>query len=415
MAATHPFYAALALPPLRFFIASIGFFTLASRALVVVIGFQVYDLTKSVLSLGWLGFIEALPVLSLVLVGGYIADHYNRQRILFITRFISMICALALTLVSFLDPTPSLFILYSIVFIAGIARGFADPANSAFEAQVVPKHLTVNGSSWIGSIWIAASIIGPAMIGFVYAYGQAPLAYATITILFLFSFLSMLCINASPQEKPQSPEPMLISIKQGWNYVWSKQPLWGALMLDLFAVLFGGMIALLPAYAHDILHVGPQGLGLLNAAPSVGALIIMLYATQHPPIKHAGRNLLLAVAGFGLSVLIFAFSTDFYLSMLALIATGIFDGISMVIRRSMVRLLSPATMRGRISSVSWIFVCASNELGAFESGMMASMIGLVPSVAIGGSLTLGVVLLIYFIAPQLKNLRFDPKTLEHST
>jgi MFS family permease len=197
---------------------------------------------------------------------------------------------------------------------------------------------------------------------------------------------------------PQTPghasahkEPFLKSISMGWRFVLSHQPLWGAMTLDLIAVLFGGVIALLPIYATDILHVGAKGLGLLNAATSVGALSMMLYATKHPPIAKAGRNLLLTVAGFGVSVLIFGFSKNFLLSLAALALSGVFDGISMVIRRSMVRLLSPDDMRGRISAVSWIFICSSNELGAFESGMVAAWIGAIPCVAVGGVVTLAVV------------------------
>lgn len=198
----------------------------------------------------------------------------------------------------------------------------------------------------------------------------------------------------------------------GWRFVLSHQPLWGGMTLDLIAVLFGGVIALLPIYATDILHVGAKGLGLLNAATSVGALSMMLYATKHPPIAKAGRNLLLTVAGFGISILIFGFSRNFLLSLAALTLSGVFDGISMVIRRSMVRLLSPDDMRGRISAVSWIFVCSSNELGAFESGMVAAAIGTIPCVALGGAVTLGVVAVTACIAPQLRKLRFDPKTME---
>ena len=198
----------------------------------------------------------------------------------------------------------------------------------------------------------------------------------------------------------------------GWRFVLSHQPLWGAMTLDLVAVFFGGVIAILPIYATDILHAGPQGLGLLNAATSVGALSVILYTTKHPPITHAGRNLILTVAGFGISILIFGFSKNFTLSLAALALSGVFDGISVVIRRSMVRLLSPDDMRGRISAVSWVFVCSSNELGAFESGMVAAWLGAVPCVAIGGIITLAVTALTASIAPQLRRLRFDPQTME---
>ncbi|MDE2222366.1 MAG: MFS transporter [Candidatus Omnitrophica bacterium] len=406
------FAAALRHRDIRFWIGSVGFFTLGSRALAVVIGFQVYKLTHSALALGWLGLIEAVPALSLVLIGGYVADHFSRHKILMTTRTCSCLCALALALLSRQTYTHSLTGLYSVIFLAGIARGFSDPATTAFEAQVVPKTITVNASSWIGSIWVSCSVIGPAIIGFVFAAWGAVGSYIWITAFFILSWFSTLAVGPKPQTIPKEKEPFFKSVSMGWRFVWGQQPLWGAMTLDLIAVLFGGVIALLPIYATDILHVGPQGLGLLNAATSVGALSMMLYATKHPPIAHAGRNLLLAVAGFGVSVLIFGFSRNFLLSLAALALSGVFDGVSMVIRRSMVRLLSPDDMRGRISAVSWIFICSSNELGAFESGMVAAAIGAIPCVALGGIVTLGVTVMTAWLAPQLRGLRFDPDTME---
>ncbi len=405
-------FAALKIRDVRFFILAVGFFSLASRALAVVIGFQIYQITHSALALGILGLVEAVPALSLILFGGYVADHYDRRKILLWTRLSSLICAIILIILSLEIRAFSLLGLYTVIFLAGIARGFADPANSAFEAQVVPQHLTVNASSWIGSTWIGASIAGPAAIGFVFAAYGAVGSYIVISAWFLCACAATLFIAPKPVVIQEHKEPFLKSIRVGWDFVLKHQPLLGALTLDLFAVLFGGAMALLPMYARDILHVGPIGLGWLNAAPSIGALLIMLIATRHPPIEHAGRNLLWTVAGFGVSILIFAFSKNFVLSMTALIFSGIFDGVSMVIRRSMVRLLSPNHMRGRIAAVSWIFVCSSNELGAFESGLIAAWLGAVPCVALGGVLTLGIVALTAWKAPQLRRLRFNPQTLE---
>lgn len=406
----HNSFSALKIKDIQLFIASTAFFTLASRALAVVIGFQIYKITHNPLCLGWLGLVEAIPAISLVLFGGWVADHFNRRRILLITRLASLICALSLSLLS-LGQQTNLLGLYSVIFLAGIARGFADPANTAFEAQVVPKHLTVNAASWISSFWISCSVIGPAIIGFVFDASSAAACYILISIWLLISWICMWFIGPKPQAVLNRKEPITQSIALGWKFVFSHQPLVAAMALDLFAVLFGGMMALLPVFAQDILHVGARGLGFLNAAPSLGALVIMLYATRHPPIEHAGRNLLLSVAGFGVSILLFAFSKNFGFSLFALFLTGIFDGVSMVIRRSMVRLLSPDHMRGRISSVSWIFICASNELGAFESGMLAGLIGTVACVWVGGLLTLGVVATSALLAPELRRLKFDPHSL----
>ena len=409
---THHFATALKIPEIRFWIGSVGFFTLGSRALAVIIGFQIYKITHSAMCLGWLGLAEAIPALSLVSFGGYVADHFNRRKILLITRASSCLCAIALVALSMQSYAHSLIGLYSVIFLAGIARGFADPANTAFEAQVVPKTITVSGTSWIASVWVGCSVVGPAIIGFVFEAWGAYGSYLLITAFFILSWFFTLAIKPKSQVMPEHKEPFFKSISMGWRFVLSHQPLWGGMTLDLIAVLFGGVVAILPIYASDILHVGAKGLGLLNAATSVGALSMMLYATKHPPIAKAGRNLLLTVAGFGLSILIFGFSKNFLLSLAALALSGMFDGISMVIRRSMVRLLSPDDMRGRISAVSWMFICSSNELGAFESGMVAAWLGAIPCVAVGGVVTLGVVGLTACVAPQLRKLRFDPHTME---
>jgi len=410
----HDFRDALKIADIRFFIGSVGFFTLASRALAVVIGFQIYKITRSPLALGWLGLVEAIPAISIAPFGGYVADRFNRRKIILITRAVSGLCTLVLAFISWESHANSLLWLYAMIFIAGVARGFADPANTAFEAQVVPKHLTVNGSSWISSTWISCSVIGPAGIGFIFDAWGAGGAYLLITAGFIISWIFTIVIPPKPQPLPPQEGSIFKSIGVGWRFVFKTQPLWTAMSLDLFAVFFGGAIILLPIYANDILHVGAKGLGLLNAAPSLGALLITLIATRHPPIARAGRNLLLALTGFGVSIIIFAFSRNFLLSMAALFLSGVFDGINMVIRRSMVRLLSPDHLRGRIASANWIFICASNELGAFESGLVAAWIGTIPCVAAGGIVTLAIVGLTAGLAKQLRNLRFDINTMDAS-
>ncbi len=408
----HAFREALKVADIRLFIGSVGFFTLASRALAVVIGFQIYEITRNPLSLGWLGLIEAIPAISIAPFGGYVADHFNRRAIILVTRAASCLCTLVMAILSWHAHMTPVLGLYAMIFIAGVARGFADPANTAFEAQVVPKHLTVNASSWISSTWLSCSVIGPAAIGFIFAAWGARGSYLIITAGFILSWIFTMAIPPKPQAMPAKKDSVFKSIGIGWRYVFKTQALWTAMALDLFSVFFGGAMILLPIYANDILHVGAQGLGLLNAAPSLGALIITLAATKYPPIERAGRNLLWSIAGFGLSIIIFAFSKNFLLSMSALFLTGVFDGISMVIRRSMVRLLSPDELRGRIASANWIFVCASNELGAFESGMLAALIGTIPCVAVGGVVTLGIVAAAGFFAKELRDLRFDIHTLE---
>jgi len=403
---------ALRIRDIRLLLGATGFFTLASRALSVVIAFQIYRITKSPLSLGWLGLIEAIPAISLASFGGHIADRVNRRKILLVTRAASVVTAIGLALFSSGEHSVSIIGLYAMVFLAGVARGFADPASTAFEAQVVPKHLTVNASSWISSVWLSCSVIGPAAIGFIFDGVGATGSYVVITVCFLISAILTFFIPPRVQAVPDQQESVFKSIRIGWRFLFKTQPLWTAMALDLFAVFFGGAIILLPVYASDILHVGAKGLGLLNAAPSLGAMLIMLNATRKPPIERAGRNLLWSIAGFGISILIFAFSRNFILSLAALFFSGVCDGINMIIRRSMVRLLSPDVLRARIAAANWMFISASNELGAFESGMVAAWIGTVPCVAAGGAVTLLIVALIGVLAKELRGLRFDLRTLE---
>ena len=403
---------ALKIADIRLFIGSVGFFSLAGRAITVVIGFQIYQLTHSALSLGWLGLIEAIPAISISPFGGYVADHFKRRNILLITRAVSVISAVVLALLSLNTIAVSLAGLYSMIFLAGIARGFADPANTAFEAQVVPKHLTVNAASWISSTWISCAVIGAAIIGFSFDYFGAAISYFIISGFFVLSWICTILIPPKPQSMPEKREPVFKSIFIGWRYLFKKQALWASMALDMFAVFFGGAIALLPIYASDILKVGAKGLGLLNAAPSLGALITMLFATKHPPIKKAGRNLLVTISGFGICIIIFAFSHNIWLSMAALFLSGAFDGISVIIRRSIIRLLSPDEMRGRIASASSIFICASNELGAFESGMGAAWFGAVPCVALGGVITIGITVAVALFGKDMRGLKFNIHTLE---
>lgn len=406
----HPF-AALKFPEIRYFIGSVAFFTLANRALAVIIGFQIYKLTHSALALGILGLVEAIPAISLSLFGGYTADRYDRRIILLITRAVSVVCALLLAFFSAHPENQNVVALYAVIFLAGIARGFSDPATTAFEAQVVPKEIVINASSWIGSTWLSCSVIGPALVGFAYEFFAAAKTYLILSGIFALSWLCTAIILPKPQPIMPQGESIFKSISIGLRYVFKEQVLIGSMTLDLFAVLFGGVIALLPIFATDILHVGAKGLGILNAAPAAGSLLVMLWSTRHPPIRHAGRNLILCVAGFGISILIFAFSKNFILSLAALTLSGIFDGVSTVIRRLIVRLFSPDHLRGRISAVSWIFIGASNEIGAFESGLLAHFIGAIPCVWVGGVITLIVVAITTLTAPKLRRLNLESKNL----
>lgn len=396
--------ASLRLPEFRYLLASIAVSTIASRALALVIGYQIYELTGDALAIAWLGLVEVIPAVSLALYGGHVADRHDRRRIVLVTTAASVGCALLFVLLSSQAKTLGVVPLYAVIFLAGIARGFADPAAGAFEAQVVPRALYVNASAWLSSVWQACAIVGPGIGGLVYYAVGATNTYAAIAVLFAVSWFCIWLIGRKPMPVPVEGESMFASIAVGLRYVFGHQVLVSSMALDLFAVLFGGAMALLPIFAQDILKVGVRGAGLLSAAPSAGALLVMLWSTYRPPIRRAGWNLILAVAGFGLSMIVFALSTNFWISLLALAFSGAFDGVSVVIRRSILRILSPDHMRGRISAVGAIFISSSNELGAFESGVTAKLLGTVRSVWMGGLLTLAVVALAAASAPKLRQL-----------
>jgi MFS family permease len=376
----------------------------ASRALAVVVGFQLYALTKNPLVLGWLGLVEAIPALSLVLYGGHYADKHDRRFTIIWSRGAVVVISLLLAVVSLRNGASTVPLLLLLSFLAACARAFADPAQAAFEGQLVPRNAAVNSGVLLGGGYQAMSIAGPAAAGITYDFVGPVGVYLTIAIVFAYSTLANFWITQRPVPRSDRELNALQSIREGIAYVLSNQVLIGSMALDLFAVLFGGAIALLPIFATDILQVGAAGFGLLNAAPAIGALTIMFVALKYPPKRHAGRVLHVAIAGFGCAMIGFALSESFILSFLLLVVAGMCDGISVVVRRAITRLFAPEAMRGRVAAVSTVFIGSSNELGAFESGVAASVFGTTRSVWLGGLLTLGVVVFTALKAPKLLNL-----------
>jgi MFS family permease len=376
---------------------------LAQTAIATVVGYQVWQLTGDPLSLGWLGLVEAIPNISLSLFGGHFADRRDRRSILLVTLSVLMASALLLALVAS-GSNVGLLAIFAPVFLAGLAGGFQSPASTAFEAQVIPLEYAATGNSWASGAMLIGMVAGPAVGGISVAILGIAGTYVLLALLLGVAVLNIAVISSKPIPEPVEHESMRESISKGIRYVFHDQRLVGSMALDLFAVLFGGVEALMPIFADQILHVGPVGLGVMRTAPSLGALITTFATTRWPPTRRAGPILLSCVAAFGVSVLVFALSTNFLLSVVALFASGMADGMSMVIRRLILRLMSPEDMRGRISSVSSIFIGASNEIGAFESGVMASIFGVVPSVVIGATVTLGVVGAVSLLAPQLRRL-----------
>ncbi len=381
------------------FIAAVG-----EQMVNVAIGWELYNRTGSSLALGFVGLVQVIPTLLLSLPGGYLADRFDRKRIVLITLLIIMLSSLGLTILSLLQG-PVLFI-YACLLLFGIGVAFNNPAASALLPQTVPESAYSSAATWSSSSWQLASVLGPALGGLVIAFsGSATPVYACnvgaiLTFTLLIAFLRLL-----PREIPTAPPTQgLASLLEGVNFVRRTQVILAAISLDLFAVLLGGATTLLPVFAKDILHVGPAGLGWLRAAPSIGAITIAFCLVYLPPIKHAGRTLLLAVAGFGVATIVFGLSRSFWLSLSMLFLLGAFDNVSVVIRSTLLLLRAPDFMRGRISAVNNIFVGASNELGGFESGLTAQLFGPTLSVIGGGVGTILVVLLIALLSAEMRHL-----------
>jgi MFS family permease len=394
----------LALPEFRALLGARGLSALGMSAIATVVAFQTYEVTGDPLALGLLGLVEAIPALGLMLVGGHLADRTDRRSIILITGALLALGTLVLALIS-LDPhAVGLLGILAVVFLIGVAAGFERPALAAFEAQVIPIDLATKGASWTGAVWTGGAIIGPAAGGLSIAFIGIPATYLVIAVLLGISVLCVTRIGRKPTPVPQAGERLVASLTSGVRYVAHNQPLLGSMALDLFAVFFGGAIALLPVFASDILMVGPVGLGVLRTAPAVGALLAMLATTRLPPKRRAGPIFLSCVAIFGLSMLVFGLSTSFLLSLGALFVAGLADGVSVVIRSVILRVESPEEMRGRIASVNYVFIGASNELGAFESGVAATLFGVVPAVVGGGIVTLGIVAGVAILLPGLRRL-----------
>ena len=383
--------------------------TLALQIQFVVLSWQVFQLTHDYLSLGLLGLAEAIPAVGLALYGGYIADRYDRRKIIVIVmaaQFISSAALMAISIAYEKHPGQysSAFPFYIIMFCVGLLRGFYSPAQMPLMTQVVPREAYANSSAWNSTFWHIAVVLGSSGGGLLLGFCGKFATYSVVIIILLIGFIQVIRISPQPLQIVLRQEGMMVSIKQGLSFVFNNQMIFGAMLLDLIAVLFGGATALLPVFASEVLHVGEQGFGILRAAPFVGSVVMALYMTKHPPLKNAGKKLLFCVAGFSLCMIFFAISRDFYLSLFILALSGGFDNVSVVIRSTILQFYTPDEMRGRVASVSTMFISSSNEIGAFESGFAAKLLGLIPSVLFGGGVALASVGATLIGLPKLRKL-----------
>ncbi len=413
-------YAAFRYGEFKFFLLTRFALVFAWSMQFVIVEWEVYRITADPLSLGIIGLMEVVPAFSLALFAGHIVDQKEKRNLLVVCTVAFLF--LALVFLYLTNPSSSqtlsentiLWSIYGLVFLGGIVRAFIGPIIFALMALVVPKALYPNAAAWSSSIWQLAAVLGPALAGFSIMWVGTYGAMFMVLGFIVFALLAMFQISKKPILNPKIGEAVGQSLREGLQFVFNTKVILGALTLDMIAVLFGGAVALLPIFATDILKVGPQGFGILRAAPAVGSFITMFAVAYFPLNTKAGLKLLVSIFGFGLSIIVFGCSTIFWLSVFALFMSGVTDGISMIIRQTILQLYTPDNMRGRVAAVTAMFVGSSNELGAFESGFTAKLMGTVPAVIFGGTMTLITVTITGIFSPVLRNLDFEEELEKHT-
>jgi MFS family permease len=403
-AAAHDPYSAIRLKGFRLFLAGNTAAIFGMQMQTVAVGWEIYERTGSAMALAWVGFVQVLPVIFLALPSGHVSDRFDRQRIVVIAAGLMALASLTLAWLSWHHgPLPAM---YACLLVSGICRAFQQPAKASFLPQIVPRELFPNAVTWNLGAFQLAAIVGPAIGGFMIAWWQQAFVVYLCDAAAMLWFAAMVSLIVRPATVVQTSDAQagmsFHSLTAGSRFVLGNKVLLGAMALDMFAVLLGGATTLLPIYAKDILQVGATGLGWMRAAPAAGALLMSLYLAHRPPLQHAGWTLLAAVAGFGVATIVFGFSRSFELSLAMLFFTGLLDVISVVIRHTLVQLLTPDAMRGRVSAINGMFIGASNELGGFESGMVAAYFTPQISVASGGVGTLLVVAVVAMVCRQLR-------------
>ena len=410
---TDPF-AALRFRDFSVYAAARFFLSLGVQIQSVVVGIQIYKLTHSAFQIGLIGLAEAIPYIGLSLFAGHVADTVRRKKIMVSATAFLLIASWMLFAVSmnpnFLVDTGT-WPVFGIIFCTGIARGFLGPVFPAYMAQLVPRSLYANAATWQSNLWHATAVLGPALGGVLMGWMNTHVAYGTSSVLISLAFALMFFLTDYPLPPAKEiTEGIFTRITAGFRFVFGNQIMLSALALDLFAVLFGGAVAMIPVFATEVLHAGADAdfiTGLLRAAPAAGAIIMGLIMTRFPPTRKAGRNLILAITGFGLCMIVFALSTSITLSFIVLFLSGAFDNVSVIIRHTILQLMTPDDMRGRVAAVNGVFIGSSNEIGEFESGVAARVMGNVPSVIFGGCMTVLIVLGVAVAAPKLRKLNLD--------
>lgn len=378
---------------------------LSYQIVAVTVGWQIYQITRDALSLGLIGLAEVIPYFCFALFAGYAVDHLPRRKLGMFACLGLLLTTLVLAgVASGTLPAFGTITIYAAVAVNGVVRAFLSPVYNALFARVLRREQFARGAG-VGSVVMQTGLVaGPALGGGLIAWQGLTVTYLVAAAFAAAAAVAIVSLRVTEPALPAERAPVFKSIGEGLRFVFNNQIVLGAQALDMFSVLFGGAVALLPAFISDILQAGPEALGILRAAPAAGAVLVGLWLARRPPQRNAGRLLLIAVAGFGLCIIGFALSRYLWLSALLLMMSGMCDGVSVVLRSTILQLATPDHLRGRVSSINGIFIGSSNELGAFESGLAARLLGLVPSVIFGGCMTLGVVAATARLAPKLRRL-----------
>lgn len=405
-------FASVKIPEYKHLILGRFFFIMALRMMSTLVGWWIYELTRDPFAIGLIGLSEVVPALSMALYSGHVIDVSEKRGLLLKTVMLYVLCAG--TLLFLASPFISHHLsnhqvslgIYGVIFCTGVIRSFTGPNFTALIGHIVPRQYLQNATTWSQGSWLSASVTGHAVGGFMIALLGHMGTMMIICSLLIVAFFVLMRLKPKPVLKPMGEGRTWESVREGLRFVFKTKALLGAFSLDMFAVLFGGAVAMVPVYARDILKIGAIGFGWLNAAADMGSIIMVILLTVSPIKKHQGRKLFFAVAGFGLCIIMFGLSKWFLLSFFSLMVAGMLDGVSVVVRGTVMQLTTPNHLRGRVSSVSSMFVNSSNELGQFESGVTAKLLGVVPSVVFGGCMTIAVVIITWIKSPSLRKFQY---------
>lgn len=405
-------FAAVRIPEYRNLMIGRFTFVMAMRMITTVVSWWIYEVTGDELAIGMIGLAEVIPALSLALYSGHRVDIKDKRKLVlqgitgYLMAGVTLFALSTQQAQDFLHIKHITWFIYGVFFFTGILRSFVGPSFSAMLATIVPKNLLQNATTWNQGTWLSASVTGHAVGGFLIAFIGISSTLMVVSCIIFISLLFLYQLKPKPPVKTNMEKKTWESVKEGLSFVFKTKALLAAMALDMFAVLFGGAVAMIPVFAKDILKISPLAYGWLNAATDIGAISIVVILTLWPMKKAQGRKMLLAVAGFGCCIILFGLSKWFLLSFFVMLLAGILDGVSVVVRGTVMQLLTPDHMRGRVSSVSSMFVTSSNELGQFESGVMARAMGAIPSVIFGGCMTVAVVITTWFKAPTLRKFEY---------